>query len=247
MRTETSDIAPGTVVITARADRGREHRFFTGMAVLALLIALVGFAPTYYLRGFTAAPPLTGLVHLHGALATSWLLLFLAQTSTVLAGRTDIHRRLGLAVAAVGGLFVVVGYLTAVEGARQGVAPPGMTQPGFLAIPLAALVSFAVLAGLGIAWRRRRETHRRLMLLATIAILIPAFARFRWLGIGGPAVGVAGTCLLVLAFMVWDRRVHGRIHPALLWGGGLLVLSLPARLALARSETWVEIARWLTR
>jgi hypothetical protein len=47
--------------------------------------------------------------------------------------------------------------------------------------------------------------------------------------------------------MVWDRRVHGRIHPALLWAGGLLMLSLPLRFALTRTETWLAVARWLTR
>jgi hypothetical protein len=47
--------------------------------------------------------------------------------------------------------------------------------------------------------------------------------------------------------MLWDRRVHGRIHPVFLWGGGLLMLSLPLRFALTQSETWLAVARWLTR
>ena len=75
------------------AARDREHRFFTGMGLVALLVALIGFAPSYYLRSFSAAEPLTTLVHLHGGLATAWLLLFIAQTSLVSAGRTDLHRR----------------------------------------------------------------------------------------------------------------------------------------------------------
>lgn len=47
--------------------------------------------------------------------------------------------------------------------------------------------------------------------------------------------------------MAWDRRAHGRIHPALLWGGGLLMLSLPARFALSQTDAWLAIARWLIR
>jgi hypothetical protein len=85
------------------------------------------------------------------------------------------------------------------------------------------------------------------MLLVTIAILPPAFARFRWFGFGGPPVAIGGPCLFVIAFMFWDRRIHGRIHPAFLWAGGLLMLSLPLRFALTQSETWLAMARRLTR
>jgi uncharacterized membrane protein YozB (DUF420 family) len=238
------ETAPGSLAAT----RAREHRFFTGMALAALLVAVVGFAPTYYFRSFSDAEPLSTLVHLHGGLATAWLLLFLCQASLVSVGRTDLHRRVGPAGAVLAVLFVIVGYLTAITAARNGVAPPGgPPQPAFLAVPMVTLLSFAVLATLGILWRRERDTHRRLMLLATIALLPPAFARFRWLGFGGPPVAIGGPCLLVIASMVWDRRLHGRIHPAFLWGGGLLMLSLPLRFALTQSETWLAIARWLTR
>jgi uncharacterized membrane protein YozB (DUF420 family) len=236
------------VPVSGAAARAREHRFFTGMALVALLVALVGFAPSYYLRSFSTAPPLTLLVHLHGAIATTWLLLFVAQTSLVSAGRTDLHRRLGAAGAVVAVLFVLVGYPTAITAARHGVTPtPRLTSLQFLAVPLITLLSFAVLAGLGLIWRRRRDIHRRLMLLAGLAILVPAFARLRWIGPGGPPVAIGGTTLLVIIAMTWDWRVHGRVHPALLWGGGLLILSLPLRFALANADAWVPIARWLTQ
>jgi uncharacterized membrane protein YozB (DUF420 family) len=241
-------VAGGTSVLAPKASaRRRDHRFFTGMALAAALVAFVGFAPSYYLRAFSTAPPLATLVHLHGLAATTWMLLFVAQTSLVSAGRADLHRRLGIAGAAAATLFIVVGYLTAVTAARHGVTPPGGPPPlAFLAVPLGTLLSFAVLAALGLSQRRDRETHRRLMLLATIALLPPAFARMRWLGSGGPPVAIGGTCLLVLTCLAYDRAAHGRIHPAFLWGGMLLMLSLPARFALTRSERWLSIAARLT-
>jgi uncharacterized membrane protein YozB (DUF420 family) len=233
--------------LTAR-ERNLDRRFFTGMAVAALLVVVVGFAPTYYLRAFSDTPPLRGLVHLHGALATSWLLLFLAQTSLISIGRTDVHRRLGVAGVLLAATFVVVSYATAVTAARLGVTPPGGLPPlAFLAVPIVTILSFAVFAALGLPLRRDRETHKRLMLLATIAILPPAFARFRWFGYGGPPVAIGGPCLFILACLAYDRAVHRRVHPALLWGGTLLMLSLPARFALGRTEAWLSLAKWLTR
>ena len=240
-------VGPAVFTLTER-HRNHDHRFFTAMAAVTALTTFVGFAPSYYLRSFATSPPLTTLVHLHGALATSWMLLFLAQTSLVSAGRTDLHRRLGVAGVVVATLFVVVGYFTAIGAARNGVTPPGGPPPlGFLAVPLGTLLSFAILAAVGISQRRHPDTHKRLMLLATIAMVTPAFARFRWLGPGGPPVAIGGTCLLVIACLVYDRSTRGRVHPAFLWGGVLLMLSLPARFALTQSEAWREVARWLTR
>jgi uncharacterized membrane protein YozB (DUF420 family) len=240
-------VGPAALTLTQR-QRSYDHRFFTGMALVIVLTAFVGFAPSYYLRSFSAAAPLTTLVHLHGALATSWILLFLGQTSLVSAGRTDLHRRLGIAGIVVATLFVVVGYFTAITAARNGVTPPGGPPPlGFLAVPLGTLLSFAILAAVGISQRRHRDTHKRLMLLATIAMITPAFARFRWFGPGGPPVAIGGTCLLVVACLVYDRSTRGCVHPAFLWGGVLLMLSLPARFALTQSDAWLEVARWLTR
>ena len=121
------------------------------MAVAALLTVFTGFAPSYYLGAFFEARPLSTLVHLHGILFTSWILLFLTQTSLIAARRTDLHRRLGVAGGVLAVLMLVVGYLTAVEAARRGVTPPGGPPPlVFLSVPLGTLVVFAILVGAGL-------------------------------------------------------------------------------------------------
>jgi uncharacterized membrane protein YozB (DUF420 family) len=239
-------VRPVRAVATAEGP-SRDRRFFTGMAIAIAVTAFVGFAPSYYLSGVFGGRPLTTLVHVHGAVSTGWILLFLAQTSLVAARRTDLHRRLGVAGALLAGLLLVVGYLTAVEGARKGVTPPGGPPPlAFLAVPIGTLVVFAILAGTGLAQRRRSETHKRLMLLATIAILTPAIARMRYIWDGGPLLPIGGTCLFVVACLVYDRLAHGRVHPAFLWGGIFVMVTLPARFALAQTDAWLAVARWLT-
>jgi hypothetical protein len=243
---------PGTLERTVAAvpltARDRDHRFFAAMAVLAIVAVFVGFAPTYYLAPLFAARPLRGLVHLHGIMMSSWLVLFLVQVSLVSTRRVAIHRRMGVAGAIIAALIVVVGYATAVTAARLGVTPPGGPPPlAFLAVPLGTLGAFGVLVSLALYYRRRPETHKRLMLLATIAILTPALARMRFIGGGGPPVAILGTTLYVLLCMGYDRWAHGRIHPAFLWGGVLLILSLPARFALTRLEAWRTVAEWMVK
>jgi uncharacterized membrane protein YozB (DUF420 family) len=147
-------------------ERLRDRRFFTGMALGSLLTVLVGFAPTYYLGPLFGARPVTPLVHLHGVVFTLWCLRFLTQTSLIAVRRTDLHRRLGVAGAALAGLMLVVGYFTAVEAARLGVAPRGRPPLEFLSVPIGTLLVFAILVGAGLGNRRRSEIHKRLMLLA---------------------------------------------------------------------------------
>src|SRR5947208_3542901 len=73
-----------------------ENLFFSGMAVLILGTVFLGSARSYYLAGVFKAPLPNLIVHIHGAVFSSWILLLIAQTSLVAAGRTDLHRRLGL-------------------------------------------------------------------------------------------------------------------------------------------------------
>ncbi len=229
-------------------ERARDRWFFTGMAVAVALTAFIGFAPTYYLRSIVGGPPLSTLVHVHGMVFTAWILLFLTQASLVAAHRTDIHRRLGVAAAVLVPLMLVIGWLTAIEAARRGVTPPGGPPPlAFLSVPLGTLLAFAILVIAGLLNRSRPETHKRLMLLATIAVVTPALARLRYLGFGGPPVGIGGTCAFVVVCLAYDRLSHGRVHPAFLWGGVFLMLSLPARFAVGRTEAWRAVAEWLTR
>src|SRR5207244_4681037 len=130
-----------------------------------------GFAPTYYLKPLFAAPALPLSIHIHGALFTTWVLLFVAQTSLVAANRTDLHRRLGVVGAVLAITMVATGTAVAIGSARMARPALGVlarASPLFvLVIPLASVVVFTILVGLGLYYRRRADAHKRLMLLAT--------------------------------------------------------------------------------
>jgi hypothetical protein len=230
--------------------RRAEHAFFGGVSALIALTILLGFARTYYLRPLvgTPSPPLpslTPLIHVHGLLFTGWIVLLVAQARLVAAGRVDLHRRLGIAGAAVAVLMIGVGTLTALQGVVRGVSPGGIEPRRFLAMPLFALVVFGLLLFAGIRARRNPQAHKRLVLLATIALLPPALARWMivYLGLPFPFV-LAVSSLFVLPLVVWDWRTLGRLHPATLWGGLLVIASGPLRLAIAFTPAWLAFADW---
>ena len=230
--------------------RRAERAFFGGMSALIAVTILLGFARTYYLRMLVGAPSppiptLTPLIHVHGLLFTGWIVLLLAQTGLVAAGRVDVHRRLGFAGAAVAVLMIGVGTLTALHGVVRGVSPGGMDPRRFLAMPLFALVVFGLLLFAGLRARRDPQSHKRLVLLATIALLPPALARWMivYLGLPLPSV-LAVSTLFILPLVAWDWKTLGRLHRATLWGGLLVVASGPLRLAIALTPAWLAFADW---
>lgn len=231
------------------SNRRRERLFYTGMSLAFLCIVFAGFARTYYLRPYFGTPQLTPLLHLHGLVFSSWIVLLLAQTALVAAKRTPLHRRLGWAGAGLALLMIFVGTTTALVRAKAGAAPTGAPSPlVFLTVPLGDVLVFTLLVGAGFYYRRRADVHKRLMLLATIAVLPAAVARlpFDFIRQGGPLAFFGLPDLFVLVILLYDLLTRGRPHRATIWGGLLLVVSHPLRLVVGNTQGWLAFATWLT-
>ena len=237
------------------AREGTHDRLFYGAMAIALgLTVLAGFASTYYLRFFDGGPkatagggPFTALVHVHGALFTTWVLLFIAQTSLVASRRVAVHRRLGMAGSVLAAAMVVVGTRTAIVAAARGAGPPGRDPLAFLAIPFFDMVLFAGFVTAALALRRDRETHKRLMLLAYVSILGAAVARLPGMVPRTPLVNLSLAFLFVVVAGIYDFLSRRRVHKVYLWGGALLAVSVPVRLVISRTGAWRALAELLTR
>jgi hypothetical protein len=211
------------------------------MALVAVFTVFVGFAPTYYLKNVTGAPPLPPLVHVHGLLFTAWIILLMAQTSLVAMKRTDLHRRLGIAGAVLAGLMTVVAYVTALSALHRG----RMTAE-FLAVPLTTVVLFPAFVTAALILRRNPEAHKRLMLIATTELLIAAVGR--WPVIVGlpPIASYAVTDMFVVALLIYDLLSRRRPHPATVCGGLIFIASQPLRQMLGGTGTWLAFVHWLS-
>ena len=89
------------------------------MGIVAVLVTAAGFGGSFY-GVVTGAKSLTPLVHLHAAVFSAWLVLYLVQTGLVASGRTVLHKRLGIAGVVLAVAVVGVGCQTAVTAARRG-------------------------------------------------------------------------------------------------------------------------------
>ena len=244
-------LAPPAV---ARRTAGAYDRvFYSGMAIAMAVTVLVGFGPTYYFRALNDTPTFSGLselpslVHVHGALFTAWTLLFVVQTQLVARRQLALHRRLGMASVALAAAIVVVGWQTTVAAGKRGAAPAGLDPLVFLVVPVFDILLFAVFVSAAIALRRNKEAHKRLMLLGYVSAMPAAIARLPGVMVLGPPGFFGLTFLIVLAGIAYDLFSRRRVHPAYVWGGLLLAVSMPGRLMLSSTPAWRAFAEWVVR
>ena len=236
-----------TMTAARPAGMNRDRIFYTGMAAAILLTVFAGFAPTYYLKTYTGTPALSWVLHAHGAAYSAWILLFLSQTVLIASDRADIHRPLGIAGAVLALIMVPLGIAAATWSIRAGHTPPGIDPRSFLVLPFFDLALFAIFVTTGIVKRRQSQAHKRLLLLATITMLDAAIARLPGLFTLGPPVFFAIQDLFLLVAIFYDYKSRGRVHPVYIWGGALLVVSVPLRLMISGTDAWRGIAEFLTR
>jgi hypothetical protein len=209
--------------------------FYFHMALACMATAFLGFVPTYWMplaRGsFTGSP----VVHFHGLLFFAWTVYFVFQTWLAASGQTAWHRSLGMLGVSIATTMTIFGFLVGVEVMKRSAAI-GMRDEAiaFVIVPLSGIAFFAIVFALAIAYNRRAEIHKRLMLLAAISILDAAVARgfLTFLAppgaLGPPPVPVTimpalvASLLLVVA-MVHDWRRLGRPHPVYVYGGLALI------------------------
>jgi hypothetical protein len=238
----------------SRRTHGKYDRiFYSSMAIGMALTVLIGFGPTYYTKLFGHVPmstlsggPMTPLVHIHGVLFTAWVLLFIVQTALVARHRVSAHRRIGIAGALLAASMVVVGTLTALKMAARGSAPGGIDPLSFSMVPLSDMFFFAVFVGAALSLRANREAHKRLMLLAYVSIVVAAVARLPGVLPLGPFAFFGLAFVVILVGIIYDIVSRHRVHPVYIWGGGVLALSVPLRLAVSRTDVWKSFAQSLT-
>jgi hypothetical protein len=173
----------------------------------------------------------------HGIVFIAWFLLLFTQSILAVRGSMVAHRLLGLlggglaAVMAVSALFTLYSGVGSIVARGATVYNAGQFFFGNLSL----LVPFACFVILGFRNRYRQETHMRLMLLASLAIIgqstnrIIGFEFFdRW-GVESTAetfltLGALAALLATLA--VHDRLILGHIHRVVKWGAPALFVSL---------------------
>lgn len=226
------------------SNKRAERRFFSTYMIVLAVAVLIGFAPSFFLRGLVEpyAPlrPLRPIVIVHGLITATWLLLFPVQARLIAANRWALHRRLGNYGFVLGAGMMVTAYLLAVHLYHEP-APPPITPAMNVVLPLCDFLTLCVLMPLAWRWRKDGPKHKRIM--TAIACLLAGAAIFRLPF--GDRTTLAGLVYIHIALFAtllplwaWDLRTLGKLHSATAIASAVVFVDMFVRLPLAPTPAW---------
>lgn len=229
--------------------RDRATRFYIGFGLVGLAVIGLGFSTTYILPMATRSFSAPWFVHLHGAASLTWVVLVIVQSQLVRTSRTPVHRRLGQVALPLAFLVWACGIATQLWATKRDLPELGSVATSSLLGTVSGLSLFLLLVIAAIAMRRRPDWHKRLVMLATIQVLWPAFFRLRHLlpFVPKPEISFA----LVLAYLaivvaaLRDKWRYGRVHPVWLFIGPALFVEQSAEVAIFDSPAWRRLGQSL--
>jgi hypothetical protein len=244
-----------TVIAEGAPPRARaaRSRIYVGLAALVTAIVAAGFGRSFF-GTFVGGVAHPWIIHVHAAVYVGWLALLIAQASLAARGRIALHRKVGNFGIAYGVLVFALGLVVAIAmpviNFHAGLWDAARAET-FLAIPLVDMLLFGGLFAAAIAYRGRPDIHKRLIVVAAVAIMFAAVNRALVNAglLAGDATAFTGMLPRlalwyspVLVAMAHDLATRRRIHPAYLIGALAMAVSL-LRLPYSQSEQWHGIAR----
>ncbi len=231
--------------------------FYVWMAAAIALFAFAAFAPTYWLQlpagTFVGSP----LVHIHSAVFTAWTLFLVSQSYLAANGRITDHRAWGLAGVGLATAVLILGTAVAIASLkfRLAIGPGDAARSSFI-VAITNMVLFGGFFIVAMVNAKRSETHRRLILLASISLLPAAISRVTYfmakgagpglrptLGPAPPVISQLGphlfvVVLFVLPGIIYDYKTRGRPHSTWLIGAAVIIGALLLRAPLGATEAW---------
>lgn len=227
-----SDMAEAGTSSTVPTDR--DTVFFRNYAWVILGFVVIAFGGKAV---FDTAdlPPITLLHHFHAVSMLTWFVLFAVQASLIDQGNTRLHGTLGrLSIFVVATLLVFAVMIAQLNWARVG--GPLVITSNFVNSLL--FVGFYVGGAL---LRQRTQTHRRLMLFATLSYLGPASGRIPEILDASVFLGLPIMLAFVFTPLVYEGVFKRKVHPATLIATGLIIIAIPVQIILSGLPAWVSV------
>jgi hypothetical protein len=222
-----------------------ERAFYLSMMAAIFLVVVWGFAPSFFLRGWLTPPAsyidrpdwMSWAFIAHGVLATGWLILFAVQTVLIGQKHLRLHKAIGQSSYPLYFANIATGTFVGFLGARYGFHAVPFDSITFAALPWMVILAFAVLGWAGLKERRDPQRHKRLMLLATIALADAGIARVTVFH-GLLPNWMSATALFLVPLMVWDLAILRRLHRTTILGGLLVAAAVLLAIPVGMSEPW---------
>jgi hypothetical protein len=217
----------------------RQTIFYRVMALSFIVLSFVAFS-TGFIRLDLGARFREPWVQIHAVTFIAWQFMFLWQTMLIAASRTTLHRRFGIALAMLAVVMMGGAIQAGLAAFAKNGHPVGVLSLLYVALPHVDMILFTGFVCLALAFRKKPDIHKRLMLLAAIALMDAVTGRLPVLWRIGPWARYVVQDAFVVAAIAYDWIYFRRVHPAYVWGGLAILVSPPLA-----EPAWLLVKSWL--
>ncbi len=230
------------------AANARRSNFFVIMGFVGLAAILIGFSKPFLIPVAHRTFEAPASIYVHGFLSLAWVFWFTLQSGLIAKKNYKTHMRLGIA----GAIIAVAAALSLIPVAKFVMARDLQNGLGDTAYStsvglLTTGSVFIALVGAGMYYRKKSAIHKRLMLLATIVLLWPAWFRFRHFfpGVPRPDIwfGLVLSDSLIVVAWIWDKWKNKSVHPSWFYTGIALMVEQTFEVFMFDSATWRTVGR----
>lgn len=147
-----------------------------------IILILIGVQWGFY-QSYTSQFPhfkdATLIIHIHGALLMTWILLLIVQPLLIHYGKANLHRAIGKASWVLGPLVIIFLFLIGKGGYARGVEAniPEHENLTFIVLDMRGFLSFAIFWSLAMIHRKNSHTHMRYMIATGMLAIGPGIGR----------------------------------------------------------------------
>jgi len=116
----------------------------------------------------------------------------------------------------------------------------------FYIIPITDMLVFATLVFFAFRARFNPPAHKRLILVATVALMIAAIARWPLAMVHrNPIRAALFSYLFLLVLVAYDLWSTRKVYRATLWAGAFLIFVQQIRMPIGQTAAWRAFASWV--
>ena len=150
----------------------------TAIFIILIMIGIQwGFYYTYTSE-FPNFKNKTNIMHIHGALLMTWMILLIVQPLLINYGKRQLHRTIGKVSWVLGPLIIISLFLIGRSGYHRGIGVfPEKENLEFIVLDMRGFLSFAIFWALAMFYRKDSAVHMRYMIATGILAIGPGIGR----------------------------------------------------------------------
>ena len=209
--------------------------YFSGILLITVILA---FSMNILLKNYHLNSSMT-LIVIHGISMLLWYFILFWQTRQIRINNIKVHKQLGLMTIVLAVTIVISGIMIAISNYK------GEGEALTLFGNFSGMFIFGVLYVFALKNRYKSDIHKRLMVVASIAMLSPALVRILRIFDINDFVTLPFWLLYIAALPIYDYRKLKKVHKTTLLATGFLLVIMFGGSAYAFSEGWVNLAKSL--